>query len=68
MKKKVSAISLMIGLLWLFSSVELVRANTTFVDYTSVILVVVILGVFFFFLALVGWLVMRRLHQQRRKL
>jgi len=66
MKKSLLLISLMIGLLFLFSSMEVVLANIT-VDYTPVIVVgALIMAFLVFFLALIGWLAMRRLHQQKK--
>jgi hypothetical protein len=68
MKKTILVILLAYGLLCLFSSLELVSANITTVNYTPAILIVVVLGVLVFFLALVGWLVIRRINEQRKKL
>jgi len=58
--------SLVIGLLCLFSSVEVVRANITTVNHTVEIAVFVFLGVLVFLLALIGWFVMKRLNQKRK--
>jgi hypothetical protein len=55
-------------MLSLFSLVELVSANITTVNYTPAILMVVALGVLVFFLALIGWLVIRKYNEQKRKL
>jgi hypothetical protein len=68
MKKILLVILLLIGLLSLFSSMELVSANITTVDYKPAIIIVVVLGVLVFFLALVGWLVIRKYNEQKRKL
>jgi hypothetical protein len=68
MKKTLLVILLAFGLLCLFSSMELVSANITTVNYTPAILIIVVLGVLVFFLALVGWLVIRKYNEQKRKL
>ena len=68
LKNRLLISSLVIGLLFLFSSVEVVRVNITTVNHTTEIAVVVFLGGFgVFFLALVGWFAMKRINQQRRK-
>jgi hypothetical protein len=66
-KKRLSVISLMIGLLCLFSSMGVVLADPVQVGTTYVIEGVIVLGILVFVLALAGWLVLRGLHQQRKE-
>lgn len=66
MKKMFLLISLMIGLLFLFSSMEIASANIT-VDYTLPFIWLIIIGGFVFFLALVGWIIIDWLHHRKKK-
>ncbi len=66
MKRLSVVISLTIGLLCLFSSMEVVLANVT-IDYTLPTIWVIIIGGFVFFLALVGWIVFDWLRHREKK-
>jgi hypothetical protein len=68
MKKRLYVISLMIGLLCLFSSVGVVLADPVQANMTPIYITIAIgLGIMVLFVAIVGWFALRHLHQNRKK-